>query len=303
MRRDVRAGFTLVELLVVIGIILVLVGMLLPALSKVRRQTNITACAANLHDIGAALIIYAADNRGSLPQFNPHPTATNPGAPGGAWLWDVEVGMRDALVDAGAHRGNLYCPVQADQQDSNLLWDYHDSNPNSEITGLSANSDGSVSGFAVMGYFFLTLRAEPDATSGYPDVTPSLWFTPASDPKFTSAIANGLGTWRYQKTIVANNTGCVPYRTSVAAETEIVTDATADDGTGNFGNIKGGYIFPHQSAHWFGGLPIGGNILFLDGHVANRGFKASSIPGPNADVNNADIMHWRCSSGNIRFYF
>src|SRR5688572_19634179 len=66
-RRSTRTGFTLVELLVVIGIIALLVSILLPTLNRAREQAMRTKCLANLRSIGQMVVMYENMFKGQIP--------------------------------------------------------------------------------------------------------------------------------------------------------------------------------------------------------------------------------------------
>src|ERR1700744_5720037 len=71
-----KAGFSLIEVLVVIGIIAFLIAILLPVVSRAQRQSRSRACQGQLHDIGSALQNYLNQNRQRYP-----PAPTLPGVP------------------------------------------------------------------------------------------------------------------------------------------------------------------------------------------------------------------------------
>src|SRR5262245_40342505 len=94
LSRKRRSGFTLVELLVVIGIIALLVAIILPALARARSAAERTVCLSNMQQMGQALYIYGAQYKGAIPPSEP---GTNAGTSYVVWR---SVGTRDAAYIA-----------------------------------------------------------------------------------------------------------------------------------------------------------------------------------------------------------
>lgn len=88
-----KRAFTLVELLVVVGIIAVLIALLLPALAPARENTRRTACASNLRQLATAFVMYVGDNRQRYPA-----AAWVTARPEGWIHWQAERDLRESAI-------------------------------------------------------------------------------------------------------------------------------------------------------------------------------------------------------------
>jgi len=209
--KNQRLAFTLVELLVVIGIIAVLIALLLPALNKARAQAQCAQCQSNMRQIAIAVLQYTNDNRDRL--IIGHITAGVFGTqayPDG-WGWAAEL-MHQHYLGAPNYYDNpatpgavaasthsvFYCPACVDLIPNSLAGDYPTNGLNLGYHIAPGTDYPRYDGqppYAVATWYQLTMNDFSETSpliSGEPYPCPFIWFTGGvadlSNPAYTHSL-------------------------------------------------------------------------------------------------------------------
>jgi hypothetical protein len=236
MRSGKRAGFTLVELLVVVGIVICLVGILLPALAQAREQGRRAQCLSNLHQLTAAWIAYAGENEGRFCSSQPE-SMQGLGPPNFIWGWlgpaGGEKGLETGKLWPYLHNAGVYrCPD--DQSPFN--------NGIAEVNGaLSNNSSYQING-VLAGII--------------PSWSPFYNVNDIAQPGKTFVFIEGCSTFPLSKTCFI--TPISPVQNVFRPSAVIFGSAGASYVTGSL---------PGENHHGKGGTAVGATISFADGHA------------------------------------
>jgi prepilin-type N-terminal cleavage/methylation domain-containing protein len=259
-----RKGFTLVELLVVIAIIALLMGILMPALARVRQLAFRMTCGTNLAGIGKAMLIYANDYDDELPKAGGRTTAWGAMPTGTAAGWVGATRMAAFGTDAAGTGGTASISACF-----YLLVKYAEVTPKSFICkGDAGATEFKLTDYAASiptGYelinlwdFGPTADAFKHCSYSYHIPFGSYALTTSNEPAF--AVAADRNPW-IPSTSVTSADATAKFATFMPDTTGPGVSAA-----GTSDQAKNGNAVSHQSD--------GQNVLFLDSHVefAKRSF-------------------------------
>jgi prepilin-type N-terminal cleavage/methylation domain-containing protein/prepilin-type processing-associated H-X9-DG protein len=289
-----RRAFTLVELLVVIGIIAVLIGILMPALSRARAQAQLVQCQSNLRSIGQGLRLYTSANHDSLPWGDfvaslPDPNfGYTPNSATANWIVRVASvlkpgGSGENFMNSLSNKGVFRCPNAAlDNTQPDQIINHYTGHPKL-MPRYDAESDTTKPWYP---YKIDPLTDRPDfpykisrvknATEIILAFDGSQYFGAQGMPEGNAhPTGNGLDNWRAHSAYSWGNGEMNPATKYQGADTWDNKYDVAPDAITNI-DCRGYNGAQQQNVRWRHGKNDTANFLFVDGHVG--AFHVKQVP-------------------------